>query len=297
MNDFLTRLAARTLGLAPTVKPFIASRFERPANDLGGEAKSPAFQPLAEPAIDLSQEVQQGNESQQKPGNPDIALRASAELKPTTPSLEQSSSKRVAFPVEAVERAKGSISLPAAEEPFFPREQPEATRATNRRDGEMRSPRETAPMMRGVDVTPLPKEPKISASPASQQGLEMRSEIARPISPRSNEERTDKMVNSSISPADRRPEEPEVAFHKELESTTLHGEASVDRASDRSNLAGRDDVRAGLHVAPEVRVTIGRVEVRAVAPPQTPVPAAKSPRSGPALSLEAYLNRRNGAAR
>jgi len=44
---------------------------------------------------------------------------------------------------------------------------------------------------------------------------------------------------------------------------------------------------------PEVRVSIGRVEVKAVTPPE-PVRRKTSTRPEPALSLDEYLARRNG---
>jgi hypothetical protein len=45
---------------------------------------------------------------------------------------------------------------------------------------------------------------------------------------------------------------------------------------------------------PITRVNIGRIEVRAALPPEPPQPAPRPPRPGPALSLEAYLKRRDG---
>jgi hypothetical protein len=45
---------------------------------------------------------------------------------------------------------------------------------------------------------------------------------------------------------------------------------------------------------PTIRVTIGRIEVRAITPPARPAPRATSERRGPALSLDGYLKRRNG---
>lgn len=296
MNDFLSRLAARTLGIAPLAKPLIASRFERPANDLHGEVEPVASGPVEEPASDISQEVQLARDSQQERGSPDVAKRASAEFKPAAPSSDRSSGRRDAFPVEPFELAKKSSSLHSAQELLAPREKPEATRATNPRELDMRSPRETAPILRQLNATP-PDEPQVGDLPTSQQGLEVQSEIARTMTLRSNEEWTDPVVHSSIRPADRHPEEPEIVFHPDRDAVTRHREAGVDRASDRPNLAARADVHAGMHSAPEIRVSIGRVEVRAAALPQTPVAAAKTSRSGPALSLEAYLNRRNGDAR
>jgi hypothetical protein len=45
---------------------------------------------------------------------------------------------------------------------------------------------------------------------------------------------------------------------------------------------------------PTIRVTIGRIEVRAVMPPSPPAPGSTSARPGPALSLDAYLQQRSG---
>jgi hypothetical protein len=46
-----------------------------------------------------------------------------------------------------------------------------------------------------------------------------------------------------------------------------------------------------------VRVTIGRVEVRAVPPPESFPPSASPARRGPALSLDDYLKQRNEGQR
>ncbi|HXH12000.1 MAG TPA: hypothetical protein VNP04_19825 [Alphaproteobacteria bacterium] len=42
-------------------------------------------------------------------------------------------------------------------------------------------------------------------------------------------------------------------------------------------------------LAPVIRVSIGRVEVRAIMPPAAPAPRPKAARPGPGLSLEEYL--------
>jgi hypothetical protein len=49
--------------------------------------------------------------------------------------------------------------------------------------------------------------------------------------------------------------------------------------------------------APIIRVSIGRVEVRAVMAPQAPLPPRPQVRSGPSLSLEDYLKEREGGKR
>ena len=54
---------------------------------------------------------------------------------------------------------------------------------------------------------------------------------------------------------------------------------------------------ASLPAAPTIRVSIGRIEVRAVLPPMPPARRATSSRSGHKLSLEEYLKQRQGGGR
>jgi hypothetical protein len=48
---------------------------------------------------------------------------------------------------------------------------------------------------------------------------------------------------------------------------------------------------------PTIKVTIGRIEVRAIMPPAPPAPRTKPARTGPTLSLEDYLKQRNEGRR
>ncbi|HEV2862132.1 MAG TPA: hypothetical protein VGX48_14070 [Pyrinomonadaceae bacterium] len=66
-------------------------------------------------------------------------------------------------------------------------------------------------------------------------------------------------------------------------------EAQPPRAS--ADEAGRDEA------APTIRVTIGRVDVRAVAAPAKEARRAPAPPPRPALTLEDYLRRRGGGSR
>jgi hypothetical protein len=50
--------------------------------------------------------------------------------------------------------------------------------------------------------------------------------------------------------------------------------------------------------APAIRVTIGRIEVRAITPPPVPPAQRTTPaRPGPELSLDDYLKQHNGGQR
>jgi hypothetical protein len=54
--------------------------------------------------------------------------------------------------------------------------------------------------------------------------------------------------------------------------------------------------QARANQAPTIRVTIGRIEIRAAMPPAPP-PRARPVRRQPALPLEQYLQRRNEGRR
>jgi len=60
-------------------------------------------------------------------------------------------------------------------------------------------------------------------------------------------------------------------------------------ASPRAGV--RAEAGASPVAEPTIRVTIGRIEVRATAPAPPPVPAARP--AGPRLTLEEYLRRRS----
>jgi hypothetical protein len=65
----------------------------------------------------------------------------------------------------------------------------------------------------------------------------------------------------------------------------------------KTETAGRHELfnrAAPVSPAPTIRVTIGRVEVRAILPPALPVARTSPARSGSAPSLEDYLKRRDG---
>jgi hypothetical protein len=77
--------------------------------------------------------------------------------------------------------------------------------------------------------------------------------------------------------------------------------ARRDRGGQSEGAVSRADVRQARGAeppppaAPDIHISIGRVEVRATPPPATAAPA--KPRPGPKLTLEAYMSQRNGDQR
>jgi hypothetical protein len=64
-----------------------------------------------------------------------------------------------------------------------------------------------------------------------------------------------------------------------------------------ATLDSKPDLVPDTPPAPEIHVSIGRIEVRAVMPPVAQTPRASAPANRPALSLEAYLEQRRGNSR
>lgn len=83
-------------------------------------------------------------------------------------------------------------------------------------------------------------------------------------------------------------EEPDLPFSASTDRNG--GDGRVDRGVRPR--AAWEEGPVGQASEPTVRVTIGRIEVRATAPAPPPTPAARP--TGPRLSLEEYLRRRNG---
>jgi hypothetical protein len=72
--------------------------------------------------------------------------------------------------------------------------------------------------------------------------------------------------------------------------------ASAEDSASEAAIAQVQPIQAGTSVAPQIRVTIGRIEVRAANPPPA-APRKAAARQGPVVSLEDYLKRRQGGSR
>jgi hypothetical protein len=79
-----------------------------------------------------------------------------------------------------------------------------------------------------------------------------------------------------------------------LKSESPLPEQSISRRADSGLRSSQDRGAANTSSAPVVRVTIERIEVRAVMPPSQPVEVSAPP---PKLSLDEYLRRHNGRER
>lgn len=140
-------------------------------------------------------------------------------------------------------------------------------------------------------AVPLPSDGPASPEPPGQQATPGRIEVrtpATPAPPAAHPLRQPATVHPAMAPTDavQEPATPR------LPSRTIMPESVV---APRVQPPGA--TREGP-AAPVIRVTIGRIEVRTQPPPRrsAPAPAPAQPRS-PALSLEDYLEQRNGGRR
>lgn len=154
-----------------------------------------------------------------------------------------------------------------------------------------------SPVRRAASAVPAPTQHGSSASP-SMLGSPKQGSIAPHIAA-SSEEPRHLMERSEESPepalADRRPHTRPHRDEAAAVSTSSPAErgVAVSRRPQRLPLHELPDAEPSS--APVIRVTIGRIEVRAAAPPPPPVEAPAPP--PPRISLDDYLRSHNGRTR
>ncbi|MCC6444421.1 MAG: hypothetical protein IT210_13330 [Armatimonadetes bacterium] len=288
MADFLTRLAERALGLAPTVEPVIAPRF----------APGPGFEPEEQEPMPVFEEQsieppRQDDAASRLPDPP--ALRnspfAPAPLRPEpepAAATEESASSEATRPQPM--SADVRIYAPDRQSaPLLPLpEAPTVADISSQSAGmsQVSAPIPTAP------IEPLPQAPQ-AQNVGQAQSIQERQAVKTilpyeaqvtvdTIQPRPRTEGHEPLVAEEPAPGPIRP-------------LPVHPVAARPQVSSPPERAAGRDAPADESGPPPIRVTIGRVEVRAVFPP--PRPKAEPAKSGPALSLEDYLKQRSGGTR
>ena len=279
-GDFFTRLAERTLGIALLAQPVIAPAF---APEPGvSTATGDGFFEWAE------------------------ASQVSAEPAPSGAAAIPSPAGESLRPVSG---ADSSVLVPAA------RIQPEGMSARPERTGRLTASRPDSPETPAspatfpLQTTASSQVPSLGDGPLEDRGhtLSVRSssveqaafaqtrEPARLLVPKMRlaeqpEERgepIDERQARLLVPD--RTRNPGLAIPFEAANNSARRESLQPAQADLTNLEAS-------HQPPTIRITIGRVEVRAVQAPPT-APARPAPRPAPALSLADYLKGRNEARR
>jgi hypothetical protein len=297
MADFITRLAERALGVAPVVQPVLPSMFapEPISHSTGLEWDSEATtspgdldQPRALSVRDAptgrpadaamaQQEDQSGDAlSSATPGS----LRGTPESRPGPPHLSESgSSERGAMTGKEDQRdsSRTTASHPQTPPETLHHAEPDPTRrglplgppSAEDESGEaaFRPLRTLLDRGHGETLPPRPSPGAQASLAASEDTLGSKATLDRSQPPDAPLV-TPRIVRPQFDGyLERGPQEPGVAA---LESS-----------------------------APAIRVTIGRIEVRAITPPPPRPPAQRTTpaRPGPELSLDDYLKQHNGGQR
>ncbi len=282
MNDYLGNLAARTLGELSLVQPRLASRFEATASPLALNASDTPgqFQQRAAPPEEVEEELFEAPTAPAEKARP-TARRAWLSEQATDDLLEPV--KRGVAPLAP---ASASFSIETATAQF---QANDAKRQPTRAE-------------QGVASPPLPRPPTAELAQTehaydSVQGVaklfpapEPPEVLLQPATRRANAPRPP----AGEEPPDRAAENPD---GKSSEAPPrLMSLQSVDWPPPvLPAMAPAPPLASAVAREPVIKVTIGRVEVRAVlpTPPAPAVTATQPAQRAQALPLDEYLRRRN----
>ncbi len=278
MSDFLGRLAARALGQVPPLGPRLASRFEQ-APALSEEAvesapaeQAPEGRTLTSPALLSPMERREEEVVMDLDGQVGARTVLPAMVPPPIPALSPvpATAVRAAVPAErapeqpALEgRHLNSLGL-----------QPQVSRPQD-----LLSPE-------GATPGKADRPPSLGLTPQASQMPPLQGGVLRIPTEEIDE------ISSTPSPAAPRGERIEATeAHRPLfPRSALREESALPGLAVLSPRAMSAETGTAPAAEPVIRVTIGRIEVRAAAPAPPPAPAARP--AVPRLSLEDYLRRR-----
>ena len=290
MSDYFSRLAERALGRVEVLAPRVPCRFETgvpavsaaPPDDSGEDAPSDLenSSPLSKPVIEISPRARADRASVPTLGGPEETIRdglgrssaAAPQAGPPRATLEPQRRQRPSVPVTAP-RAD-NLSEPKQKSALSP---PPTQWNERRRTSQGTAPKEKAQTSRKevhprIEVHPakISKPPDAPISPAAQ--------------PRSEPKPTRLPVPSA--PKVRR------AFQAETDRPIpiLGPPKREARSPDPPAKFSSPSRRVEPPAEPSIKVTIGRVEVRAVIEPPKPAAKPRKPMRS-AISLNDFLKR------
>jgi hypothetical protein len=275
MSNFLQRLATRRDSSAEFAQPRLLSRFDALPNAIpAGENGVP---------FEVSQEVEA--EAVRTPA-PRLTRSGTDRVSETHSPIKEGPTERF-VPPRIRNRAEPPAVLPQEVPNTLPRHNQEQPVPPAQKAVE--SPQRTALVPAVSQVV----QPVVAVPPPNRPLVRSREEPAQDEIPPEPTNRLERMVYRAspqvepevrlvpagiAMPAERGPGKP-----------SQPGSANLPASAWKDNQAGR---AAAPQERPQVTVTIGRVEVRAVFSP--PAPEQPKPRPAPAMSLEEYLKQRDG---
>jgi hypothetical protein len=273
MSDFLTNLAARGTNTLPMAQPRIAARFEP-------NGARPLMEPQQSPGIEIEEATERIAMPPRSPAPrraaPPIAEREESAARTERPAerIPTTETPRENAIVQPVQTARPPTSSPAVL-PMQTPESPEASLTLSEAEASSQPVRRSASMQ--PVVSPLHETDRHAAQaefPAEQVG-------------ETNVVQNTKTVQESRLGEPALPER-----ERETPRVMVVGPPIVPALAPQFSFAPEPE----LSSSPIIRVTIGRIDVRAVS---APAPAAPRPAPKPASaqSLDAYLHERNGGSR
>jgi len=273
VSGFLAHLAARSLGQSPAVQPRLPSRFEPPAF-LPGAARWSAGDP-GEPGIVEREEERPAPAPRRGPA----AGPHGADRRPPIPEGQEGPERREPFPAPAVEPGRDRA---AGSRPALAPETPRPAAAPGPPAPHPTVARPPAPVPAGAPIASIaPTGPAAAAGRPAAWPEDGGGGEGVPSAPRPAPAPAARLAPSSVQPAPPAPG-PVVA------------RPEVMLASPPTPAVPFAPARPAAE--PVIRVTIGRVEVRAVTEAAAPAAArphpAAAPRGGEPPGLAEYLERR-----
>ena len=290
MSDYFSRLADRALGRAEVLAPRVPYRFETgvpavsaaPPDDSGEDASSDLenSSPLSKPVIEISPRARANRASIPTLGEPEETTRDA--LGRTSAAAPQAGPPQATHEPQRRQRPSVPVTAPRADDPPEPKQQsalsPILTQCNERRrTSQGTAPKEKAQTSRKevhprIELHPVQinKPPDAPISPAPQPRSEpkpTRSPVPSALKVRrAFQAETDRPISILRLPKrEARPPNPPAKL-----SSPIH--------------------RAEPPAEPSIKVTIGRVEVRAVIEPPKPAAKPRKPMRS-AISLDDFLKR------
>ena len=313
MADFFTRLAETTIGVAPIVRPLIVLSFasRRSSVEKGGPellhkdktghitkrtSPIPSQESVAGVSVIEPQEALPATNSSDsaKNGLRSSEIQHEPEPDELVPGAHDRLSVSAAMPEEAGAQRPGfTDSVETAAPPGPANEKPANGTVLFESWAQRMTPAVYVSGSRDAAVEQAPKSHQLDVGGISP----VRKRLAEHLNPDLETEKT-----TSEGKLGKQAPDEETGRHS-VQRPLVAPEAlcPVFRAEPHSKLPQPVEPREGRRGESSeprtVKVTIGRVDVRAVVPLQSPPTPIKSARRGPALSLDEYLEQRNRGQR
>jgi hypothetical protein len=308
MSDFLSQLADRALALPPLVRPRLPSIYEPPAASLLQDSLEEHIEVRAEPSRTIEpahdQALQSGDEQAEakqatpRPRAQGIDEKQRSEAVAQKPLREKIERK----PAAAPERKMNP--QPPVEQPVFTQQgAPPFTPFPGESEsaGEIETAEPKTPPHR------IARKQKLHLDRVPIAGARQPATPSEDTKAHSAKHLVESDLEIDARTTQKESAEPQFFSHESkhrVEKQAAQPVAVTVRSAQRPRseqatptlplTPARRDGRPSVS-APAIRVTIGRVEVRAVMPPMA-TPKSESP-PAPKLSLEDYLKQRNGGTR